>query len=258
MSSSAPQKPQFAAERLPRYKRSELVVAQVKRWIVERTMRPGDYLPNERELVSILNTSRGTVREALKALEYQGLIETIPGAKGGTRVASMSREHASQLLRGFFYFKNLSWSNVYDLRFCFEPNIARDAVDSLTADQVALLQATIDACRAPATNAEEVRKQRFNELQFHNILAEACGNPMLNFMGRFINDLLEDFSELKDVITPQTEQFRECNLKAHMAILDALKRKDKISSEQLMREHINEAGCFLTEREKAVANGLLL
>lgn len=250
--------PEFDAVPAPRQKRADLVVDQIKRWIVAHAMQPGDALPREKELIEKIGVSRGTVKEALRALEFQGLIEITPGAGGGARIASISYDHASQSLRNFFYFSELSWAQVYELRAMLEPQVAACRVGNLSDSQKQRLQHSIDLCRSTAETDEEVRAQRVAELDFHRILIESCPNPLLQFICSFINDLLADFAKYKDVIEPEGEQFRKENLEAHCKIMSACLREDAESVEALMREHIHDAGCFVTARECNVENNLLL
>src|SRR5690625_2577676 len=109
---------------IPRLKRSDMIVEEVRRWIVVEGLKAGDSLPKERELIELLECSRGTVREALKVLESQGLIEISPGAKGGARVASVSYETTSRFLRNYLYFQPLTWAQVYRVREKLEPMLA--------------------------------------------------------------------------------------------------------------------------------------
>lgn len=248
----------FDASPVPRQKRADLMVDQIKRWIVAHAMEPGDALPHEKELIEKVGVSRGTAREALRVLEFQGLIEITPGAGGGARIASISHEHASQMLRNFFYFADLSWAQVYEVRALLEPNMAANRVGRLTAEQKERLQQSIDTCQTTAQSDQDVRIQRLAELDFHRVLAESCTNPLLRFICGFINDLLADFAKYKDVIEPHGERFRQANLAAHVKIMDAYLREDAKAVEALMAAHIHEAGCFVTEREDSVENTLLL
>ena len=54
-------------------KRGDVMVEEIKAWIAERRIAPGDRLPKESELQSLFGVSKGTAREALKSLEVQGL-----------------------------------------------------------------------------------------------------------------------------------------------------------------------------------------
>ena len=66
-----------------RQKLSDVIVEDVKRWIVAERKQPGDRLPNEKELIELFGYSKSTVREALKALEVRGLIAIRTGPGGG-------------------------------------------------------------------------------------------------------------------------------------------------------------------------------
>lgn len=258
MSRVESERPAFEAKPVPRQKRADVLVEQIKQWIVSHAMQPGDELPREKELIEKLGMSRGTVREALRALEFQGLIVITPGASGGARVASMSLQHASQMLRNYFYFRNPSWAEVYEMREMLEPAVAASAVGRLTPEQFERLEASIETCRRGGTSEAEVRAIRSAELEFHRIIVEACPNPLLRFQCHFINDLLADFAEYRDVIEPDGEQFRQENLDAHLQLLDALRGEDAAAVESLMRDHIHTAGCFVSEREGRVQRSLLL
>ena len=60
-------------------KRGDLMVEEIKRWIAERRLGPGDKLPKEDELQELFGVSKGTAREALKSLEVQGLVTVSTG-----------------------------------------------------------------------------------------------------------------------------------------------------------------------------------
>ena len=55
------------------------VADQIKQWVVERDLKGGDKLPNESKMIELFGVSKGTVREALRILEAQGLIITKTG-----------------------------------------------------------------------------------------------------------------------------------------------------------------------------------
>ena len=84
-----------------RIKRADQIVESVKRWVVVNGKQPGDRLPNERELMAQFECSKGTVREALKSLEVQGLVSIKTGPNGGAVLERVPYEKASQLLRNF-------------------------------------------------------------------------------------------------------------------------------------------------------------
>ena len=70
-------------------KRGDLVVEEIKRWIAERRLGPGDKLPKEDELQTLFGVSKGTAREALKSLEVQGLVTVSTGPAGGATIGEV-------------------------------------------------------------------------------------------------------------------------------------------------------------------------
>ena len=66
------------------------IVDQIQNAIINNTFKPGNKLPAERELKEKFNTSRSTLREALRVLEQKGLIEIRPGVSGGAIVKKIN------------------------------------------------------------------------------------------------------------------------------------------------------------------------
>lgn len=74
------------------------MVNQVQDAILDGRLKNGDVLPSERDLKEMFNTSRGTLREALRVLEERGLIEIRLGVRGGSIVKPLTTRHVSQTL----------------------------------------------------------------------------------------------------------------------------------------------------------------
>src|SRR5699024_8505007 len=159
-------------------------------------MEPGDRLLNERELMAHYGCSKGTVREALSALEMEGLLTSRTGPGGGAYLSEVDSRKAARGLRNFLHFQNLDSQQVYQLRKIIEVEVAVSVVGQPDETAFRKLAGNIEACaRTPAT-AQEQWRQRVAELEFHNILASRCPNPLLSFLGQFLNDLLRDLVEL--------------------------------------------------------------
>ena len=236
-------------------KRSDAIVATIKSEIVNHRMRPGDRLPTERELIDQHNAARGTVREALKSLEALGLVARRRGPSGGARVTSLSHEHASQVLRCFFYFEGLSWSEVYAVRRCLEPEMAALVSQSLTREACHTLEETLEAGRdANATR----QARRIAELRFHEVLAEQCPNALLRFLCLFIDALLRDFIDADDVLATDGDHFAACTLRAHREILAALWQGDSEAVRARMAAHIEEAGAIIADQTQRRADQPLI
>lgn len=243
---------------IPRYRRTDQVMGEIKGWVVRHNLQPGDRLPKERELMELFQCSRGTIREALKVLEAQGFVQILPGMSGGPRIAKVSYQHASQSLRNYFYFEPLTWSQVYRVREKLEPILAVEVVEYLTEVNIAELESTLDICRAGIKGNSSSLDQRKAELDFHRILCEACPDPILRFMAGFINDLLGDFVLHRNVIEDKDSVFSETVLRDHVKLVEAYRQRDQERVEKLMKKHIHVAGCMVSEREGLIDGGFLL
>lgn len=244
---------------IARQKKADLIAEEVRHWIVSRSVRPGARLPQEKDLIAHFKASRASVREALKILESQGLVDIQPGPNGGARISSISFEVASRQLRNFFYFDNLSWAQIYAMRERLEPELTALVAGRLSEEQFAELEATVAVCGRGMEGQVDEAEHRIAELRFHKCLAAACPDPLLRFLCRFINDLLTDLVLFRSVIGPDdTAAFGTHNLCAHREILDALRAGDGASAQRLMQAHIHQLGCFLSEREQSVEPRLLL
>lgn len=242
----------------PRRKRADVIVDEIKRWIASEPMQPGDRLPQEKELIAILKSSRGSVREALKVLESQGLIENQAGVGGGPRISAVAYERAAEPLRNFLYFEQLSWQQIYEVRQQLEPALAASVVGHLTERHFAALERSLADCRAGLRGELDEHSHRLAELEFHAILATACPNPLLRFGVAFVIDLLKDSLTRRSVPHRKRRQFACANIEAHERLVEALRREDPDGVRALMSDHVHEAGCALTGGDQPVDRGLLL
>ena len=100
------------------------VAEAIKVWVVEQGLRGGDRLPGEAEMMERFGRSKGTIREAMRILEAQGLVKTRTGPGGGSFVHEVSRERARALLGNYFYFRDLTLKDIYQMRRLLEPELA--------------------------------------------------------------------------------------------------------------------------------------
>ena len=120
-------------------KRSDLVAQEIKRMITERNLSPGDRLPRESELQAQFEVSKGTIREALKSLEVQGLITISTGPTGGGTIAEVPLDRTLQFMQNYLFFQEVTIDDIYTVRQMLEPELAAGAVPHLTeADMSAL------------------------------------------------------------------------------------------------------------------------
>lgn len=230
-------------------KRSDLIVDAIKRWISVNDLQPGDRLPNERDLMEQFSSSKGTVREALKSLEVQGLVSIRTGPNGGATIERVPYQRASELLRSFLHFQQPSGTDIYTLRSLVEPEIAALATATLTEDDLQTLDDLVARCEPAPTTFDERIEQRMAELDFHVVLAQRCGNPILEFIGRFLIDMIRDLVIFKKSALPEQREFSCANLAYHQQLIIAFRTKDSNAARTIMQEHMKSAEHFNKELE---------
>mgnify|MGYP000371508410 CR=1 FL=1 len=231
-----------------RMKRSDTVALKIREQIVDRGLRPGDRLPNEWLLPEAVKVSRGTLREALKVLEFQGLITTRSGPGGGVFVASVEPGEAIRLLDNMFLFDQPSISDIYALRKQLEPELAASLAGKLTDEAFQSLQGCIRLYEDEPRTAEEEYAQRLAELDFHEELARHCPNPLLAFTCTFLLSLLREMTVCRSIYKEPNPGLRETGLHYQVRLLRAIKSGDAELCRMIMRGHMVEAEKYMLER----------
>jgi DNA-binding FadR family transcriptional regulator len=198
----------------------EQIAEQLHKLIRDRDLRPGDRLPPERELGQLLGVSRPSLREAMIALETAGVVEVKTGS--GTYVRAVPE--------GEF---RLPWARQQDAgpgvreqfqaRKLVEPELAALAADSITAEELHLLEAAVDRAEKSFRRGEPADDEDY---RFHVTLAACSRNTVLAGLVRHLWDLREHemWKTLRErVVLPE---HRMQVIADRRAILVALKKRD--------------------------------
>jgi GntR family transcriptional repressor for pyruvate dehydrogenase complex len=240
-------------------KRGDLMVEEIKRWVADQKLAPGDKLPKEHELQNLFGVSKGTAREALKSLEVQGLVTVSTGPAGGATISAVPFDRAFQLVQNYLFFREIDVAQIYAVRRALEPELAAGAVPHLTEADFAALERSIATCAPAPTSKEHAVHQRQEDLHFHDILAAANPNAVLRFMCEVINHLLRHLVATGDQPSePAYQQLGDTNVAAHRKLLAAARRGDAAKVRKLMLDHIDEAGGFALKLDAAVRRHFVL
>jgi GntR family transcriptional repressor for pyruvate dehydrogenase complex len=224
-----------------RRKRTDAIVDAIKRMIVEQGLGPGDRLPQEKELMAQYSAGKGTVREALKSLEVQGLIRIRTGPGGGAFIERMSEGRAMSLLSNFLFAKNLSIAHIYAMRKVLEPQVAVSALDNIDEAGFERLNAIIAIYDHEPANAQERWNQRMAELDFHAVVAEYSSNPILAFTCRFLQRLLKDLAICHDIYVRPEPVMRQSGIAHQRELIAAMRARDAAAVQAILTEHMAEA-----------------
>lgn len=225
----------------PRRKRADEIVDAIKRMIVEHDLAPGDRLPQERELLAQFSASKGTVREALKALEVQGLISVRTGPGGGAFIERMSEGRAMSLLSNFLFAKSLSIANIYEMRKVLEPQLAASATPHIDEAGLQRLEAIIKIYDHEPADMTERWNQRMAELDFHGVVAEYSDNPILAFTCRFLQRLLKELTIAQDIYVQPERVLRASGIQHQRDLIRAMRARNAAAAATILADHMSEA-----------------
>ena len=215
---------------LPAYQQ---VANQLQELIMKGTLVVGERLPAEGEMAIQFGVSRSTVREALRGLSSQSLVQTKRGVNGGTFVAEPSAEHVQTYLETTIGLLSgadvVSVDEILEARELFEVPSARLAALRRDDDQLRSLKATL-ASGAAADLAADFEGHK----EFHVAVMEASGNRLMEVIARPVFSVLRT-RFMRDRASPE---FWAAVVGDHRDIYDAIAAGDAEASARLMRNHL--------------------
>lgn len=209
----------------------EEVVTQILELIREGKLKAGDQLPSERELAETFQVSRTSVREAIRAMETQGLVVSRPGA--GTFITARTVESVVQPLVSLLLQERSDLVDIFEMRYLLEPHIAALAAKRATPEDIIRLREIVQA---------QERKNQEKELAveedttFHLTLCQATQNKALLKLVSAIVDILSQSRKY----SLQTPGRARRSLASHREILDAVEKHDAERALLAMQKHIKE------------------
>jgi GntR family transcriptional repressor for pyruvate dehydrogenase complex len=211
---------------------SELAVDQITAHIEEGRYAVGEKLPSESDLTEQLHVSRTSVREALRILEAQGLIQVQPG-KGAFVVGVAAQANFQAGLMAWFEEHLHEVSDILAVRELLESHSAHIAAESASPETVAELRGAVEEmqeCVDRGTLVDAARADR----SFHRLLYKATGNRFLEMLGdSIVATLLEPRRSLLRL--PGRAQG---SVDEHRAIVECIAAGDAEGARLRVSEHL--------------------
>ncbi|HLH70266.1 MAG TPA: FCD domain-containing protein [Candidatus Dormibacteraeota bacterium] len=224
----------------------QIVADSLRRKIALGLYRPGDLLPSERQLAEGMGVSRITVREALRVLQGERLIEVRRSNAGGAQVCA-PRSRPADEVRGELRRERERFLQIIDCRIANEGLAARLAAVHRTEAHLEALAATIPAMAEASTRLEtlagdaglegsaeqaavEFRRQ---DSIFHLTIASIPANP---YLFRTVEWLRAEFFTPLDLL--YRSRNRQDSVGEHAAILAAIRARDPSAAAEAMQRHL--------------------
>lgn len=214
---------------------SEQIAMQIRQYLGQQDLQPGDRIGTESELAEEFGVSRPTLREALRLLSASHLIRVGRGRTGGIFVARTPNEgmgrNVSESIALMLAAETISMRELLDARMLLEVPLVGRAAANADGVVVARLEAAIAAAggHLPGTDGFDEADARF-----HQILAEAAGNDLLRALTAWILEVLQP--TLVGHISANVDG--AAIIAQHRAILRAVRRHQRSAAERAMAAHI--------------------
>jgi len=208
------------------------IIRQIRELITSGQLSPGDKLPPERKLSEVFGVGRTSVRDAIKKLEFYGILRTIP--QSGTVVAGLGITALEGLITDVLKLEKSDFSSLVETRVILETNSARLAAKHRTEEDIKAIQNALKAYELKVKNGESAVEE---DLMFHLKISEASKNSVLNSLMLIITpDIVNSFVELKvctDVRFLKT-------IEEHQQILQHIINQNESAASAAMRIHLND------------------
>jgi DNA-binding FadR family transcriptional regulator len=223
-------------------KASEVIADELRR-VVVCDGKPGDYLMAERLLIERFGVSRPTLREALRILESEGLLDIRRGIKGGATIREPAIEDLTQRIGTFLQMKRTTYEDLFAVRKIIEPAAARLAAERVKRDgDGGVLADCLD--RERETIADPDSEPRPSEAidQFHDVVLELAGSSTLAVIGKLLSATVDSYTQSyidRLATTNALCQALSESHKIHEKIAEAIRDGDGDRAEHLMRSHLD-------------------
>lgn len=217
-------------------KASGVLAEHLRETILRGELPEGSPLPTERELGERSGLSRASVREALRILESEGLIQTRPGRNGGASVRQPTADAIARSVELYVRGHRIRLESLLETRETIEPAIARLAAVHRTDEDIARLAEA--QSRLKSNTTDRVAYLEAN-IDWHMAVALASHNePLIGFMSA-ISGVIHSATEPEPF---DTDEVRGLTIAAHERIFAAIAAGDAAAAERRMGRHVHAYG----------------
>ncbi len=214
----------------------EQVAEKIQQLMINESLLPGHRLPSERNLAERLNVSRTVIREAMRVLSAQGLLEVKPGS--GTYIRELSLNDAAASIGLYLNMHQVKnhYKDLMEIRRTLEVEIVGLAAERATGEDIVALETAVEEIERNREDAETFTRA---DLAFHECLAKATHNVLYPILLAPIADLQLEF-RLAAYKHDQPATVKGA-LDYHRRILDRVRDQDAEGARQVMHEHLDQA-----------------
>ena len=215
---------------------SDKIIRQIKDLISSGQIVSGQKLPPERKLAEKFGVGRTVVRDAIRKLEFYGIVRTYP--QSGTVVSGLGITALEGLISDVLEIEETDFRSLVETRVLLEIEGAKKAAERRSPDDLIILQKALDAYEEKAIHGIPAIEE---DLLFHLKIAEASKNKVLMSLLLVITpDILKNYNALKVCSTDSNKKI----IMEHREIMRCIREQDIIGVEKAMRLHLKDVSEF--------------
>ena len=215
--------------KIPKKPLSKVVVDEIKKAIINGTLKPGDMLPSETVLASKIGVGKSSIREAIKMLEAIGVVEIDKG--NGSRIRNkVGDDLFNPLIFELLLESHKSRGQLLEFRIFIEEGASLLAIDNATEEDIAKLKEIVNDTKKKFNKAESTIGL---DMEFHQVVYASTHNPYMVIVGKAVMELFQPSLVISN------EQHGAYVVKDHKNILKALVDRDKTEMSKMVRLSLN-------------------
>ena len=221
---------------------SETVRKHIKRYILEKKLKPGDSLPPEAQLATDLGVGRSSIREAMKSLQSLGIVRVQRGE--GFFVRKWNLDPVLETLSYGICFNPAAFKELMQIRVWLEAATIGEVVARISPEDVAELEAIMREWESRFDSQESFADldERFHELLYRSLENDTFASLLHVFWRAFetVNDELSGDADIR------------VEYRSHRAVFDAIKLRDPdLARVKLLASFANLQGRLRTDTHRA-------
>jgi GntR family transcriptional regulator, transcriptional repressor for pyruvate dehydrogenase complex len=214
---------------------SVLVAEQIRHFILDRGLAPGERIGREEDLAREFGVSRATLREALRLLSSEHLVRASKGPGGGIFVAATPEQgiglSVSAAVATMLDAQSIGLEELLETRMLLEIPMAGLAAQRADERDVVELRSLVAEVEAASEELERITEL---DARLHHLIARVADNRLAGAFSGWIVDVLQP--RLATLIQPAVVESVIAD--QHRDLLEAIVRGDPIAAERAMREHL--------------------
>lgn len=212
------------------------IVEQIEDAIATGSLRPGERLPSERELVTQFGASRSTVREALRVLESNGIVRSRPGDPHGPEILPFSPHGLAKQMTRLTRVDQLSIADLVSFRMILDGSANMLAARLRSVPELAAIEKTIVVME----QAIDAGFEEFSEadVAFHDAVARASRNAMVQVCNSVVRGVVLSLISDKVTRARNSKALMRESLRHHQEVLEAIRAGDGPAAARISRQNL--------------------